>query len=88
MTLRDFQVDDLRDAVEGMCEPGACEMPADVLAAMEAALEKEDGDNARSVLRELLDNYRIAREERIPICQDTGMVVVFLDVGLDVRLIG
>ncbi len=88
MTLREFHVEDLRDAVEGMCEPGACEMPADVLAAMEGALEKEDGDNARSVLRELLDNYRIAREERIPICQDTGMVVVFLDVGLDVRLIG
>lgn len=88
MTLREFHVEDLRDAVEGMCEPGACEMPADVLAAMEGALEKEDGDNARSVLRELLDNYRIAREERIPICQDTGMVVVFLDVGLDVCLIG
>ncbi|NLB50244.1 MAG: fumarate hydratase [Clostridiaceae bacterium] len=86
--MREFQVDLLRDAVERMCGPAACDMPEDVRQAMEEAARIEDGPNARSVLAELLDNYQIAATERIPVCQDTGMVVIFLDVGLDVHFNG
>ena len=88
MAIREFQVDLLRDAVERMCGPAACDMPEDVRLAMEEAARIEDGPNARSVLAELLDNYQIAATERIPVCQDTGMVVIFLDVGLDVHFNG
>jgi fumarate hydratase subunit alpha len=88
MAIREFQVDLLRDAVERMCGPAACDMPEDVRQAMEEAARIEDGPNARSVLAELLDNYQIAATERIPVCQDTGMVVIFLDVGLDVHFNG
>jgi fumarate hydratase subunit alpha len=88
VALRQFHTDLLRDAVEKMCGPAACDLPADVRAAVEGALRHEDGANARSVLQELLNNYDIAAGERIPICQDTGLVVVFLDLGRDVHLIG
>lgn len=88
MAIREFHTDLLRDAVEKMCGPAACDMPLDVSGAMERASRLEDGVNARSVLSELLENYDIAAAERIPVCQDTGMVVVFLDVGRDVHFLG
>lgn len=88
MAIREFHVDRLRDAVEGMCGPAACDMPVDVWDAMKEAARIEDGAIARSVLQELLTNYEIASTDQIPVCQDTGLVVVFLDVGRDVHLIG
>jgi fumarate hydratase subunit alpha len=88
MTIRSFDVALIEDAVARMCGPLACIMPTDVWSAMEGALDREDGQNARSVLKELLENYDVAAKESIPICQDTGMVVVFLDVGRDVHFLG
>lgn len=88
MAIREFHTDLLRDAVEKMCGPAACDMPPDVRGAMERAAGLEDGANARSVLLELLDNYDIAAAERIPVCQDTGMVIILLDVGRDVHFLG
>ena len=88
MTIRSFDVALIEDAVARMCGPLACIMPTDVWSAMEEALDREDGQNARSVLKELLENYDVAAKESIPICQDTGMVVVFLDVGRDVHFLG
>ncbi len=88
MTIRSFDVALIEEAVARMCGPLACIMPTDVWSAMEGALDREDGQNARSVLKELLENYDLAAKESIPICQDTGMVVVFLDVGRDVHFLG
>ena len=86
--IREFHTDLLRDAVCRMCGTAACDMPADVRGAIESALDVEDAPNARMILRELLENYDVASRERIPICQDTGLVVIFLDVGRDVHFIG
>lgn len=86
--IREFSTDLLRDAICRMCDTAAFDMPKDVTHSIEEALAAEDFPNARSVLQELLENYHVASTERIPICQDTGMVVVFLDVGRDVHFIG
>lgn len=59
----------------------ACELPADVLAALERAFAEERSPRAREVLRQLTENARIAREDRVPICQDTGTVWVCLEAG-------
>ncbi len=88
MGIREFQVDLLRDALERMCGPAACELPADVEGAVSAALSSEDSLTARLVLEEILENYDIAADEGIPICQDTGLAFVFMDVGLDVHFSG
>lgn len=66
----------------------ACELPEDVARALAAARDAEDAPLGRFVLDELVENERIAREDRVPICQDTGTVWVRLDVGPDVEIAG
>jgi fumarate hydratase subunit alpha len=60
----------------------------DVSGALACAIERETYAPARDYLRVLKDNERVARDEQMPICQDTGMAVVFLDVGQDVGFVG
>ena len=59
----------------------ACELPADILAGLAAALEREEAPRGRAVLSQLVENARIARTDHVPICQDTGTVWVSLEVG-------
>lgn len=59
----------------------ACELPADILAGLEAALAREKNPRGRAVLSQLVENARIARRDRVPICQDTGTVWVSLEAG-------
>jgi len=68
---------------------GACvDLPADVLAAISRAREAEESPTGRKVLDELIENARIAREDRVPICQDTGLALVFVTIGQDVHIAG
>lgn len=60
----------------------------DVLCAIERAAQAEPSPAGREVLRQIAENDRIARDERVAICQDTGMAVVFIDVGQDVHITG
>ena len=59
----------------------ACELPADILAGLAAALEREEAPRGRAVLSQLVENARIARTDHVPICQDTGTVWVSLEAG-------
>ena len=59
----------------------------DVLSAFKEAIEREDSAPAREVLKELIENAKIAREEKVPICQDCGLAVVFMEIGQDVHII-
>lgn len=60
----------------------------DVLAALQKALEQEVSPTGKDILAKLLENARIAREENIPICQDTGFAVVFVEMGQEVHIVG
>ncbi|OPL07818.1 MAG: fumarate hydratase [delta proteobacterium ML8_F1] len=64
------------------------ELPGDVRGAIENALEVEEHGVSRSILKRLLENNALAMKKRIPLCQDTGMVVVFLEIGQEVVLEG
>lgn len=66
----------------------AFELPADVLAGLEGALERETGKRAAQALQLLVENARIAREDRVAICQDTGSVWACLEIGPDVAVAG
>jgi len=59
----------------------------DVLAAFRQALETEESPTGREILNELIENARIAREEQIAICQDTGLAVIFVELGQDVHVV-
>lgn len=86
--MREIDVAQLRDAVRGLCMDANYDLGPDVLQAFDRAIGQEDSTVAIDILEQLKENARIAKEERIPMCQDTGYTVVFVELGQEVRLIG
>ena len=75
-------------AVRELCIRACRELPEDIVRAMEVCRAQETWEGAGAILDVLLENQRIAREEQVPICQDTGLAVVFCEVGQDVHITG
>jgi len=75
-------------AVRDLFIDANCNLGEDVLAAFDRAIETDESPVAREVIRELKENARIARDEQSPICQDTGLAVLFVEVGQDVHVTG
>jgi len=86
--LREILHRDVEDAVAQLCMEANFDLGEDVLEAMERARGEEPSPLGRQILERLLENAEIARLERVPLCQDCGMVVVFLKIGQDVRVTG
>ena len=85
--MRQIDVNKITDAVAELSIKACVHVSPDIRAYMEAAIDKEDA-TARQVLSDMLKNQEIAAARNMPICQDTGMVVVFVDIGQDVHVIG
>ena len=86
--MRELDVSVIRDTVARLCVEANTHLPEDVKKAIAEFREKEDYCLARGVLDKIVENYRIADSENVPICQDTGMACVFLEVGQDVHFVG
>ena len=86
--MRSIQTDRVRELVRQLFLKAQTELPPDVRAALQQALRNEKSEAGRRVLLELLENERIARCEKIPLCQDCGLGVLFLEVGERVRFEG
>lgn len=84
--MRTIALESVASAVEALCVRCAFELPADVLAALKAAMETERDARAKRILEQLLENARIASSERIPLCQDTGLAIVFVELGAGVQM--
>lgn len=78
----------VHDALASLIPKLASQLPDDILAGLMAAREVETGDRARIVLDQLVENAKVAAEDHVPICQDTGTVWVCLEVGKDVVVPG
>ncbi|MGE5197012.1 MAG: fumarate hydratase [Deltaproteobacteria bacterium] len=78
----------IRDAVEELCIRANINLRKDVLKALKAAYRKEKNNRARKITGAILANARVAAEERLAICQDTGLPIVFVEIGQDVRITG
>jgi len=86
--VREIHVQTIVDAIADVCiEVNHCMQP-DMLAALDHALQIEESPLGRRVLEEILENASVAREHLYPICQDCGQVVLFVDIGQDVRIAG
>ena len=83
--MRELDVNLVTDAVERMCISANLYLPQDVREAIRAAHVTEDGAIAREILERIIENYETAQEEEMPVCQDTGMACVFLEVGQEVH---
>ncbi len=86
--MRDIDTRIIADRVSAACIDACSVLPDDALAALERAREIEESETGRDVLDQLIENARIAREGSVPICQDTGFAVVFVEIGQDVHITG
>ena len=86
--MREIQASAVADAVAALCVRANRELPPDVAAAMDRFRREEPWAPAEALLGILCENAEIARREGMPICQDTGMAVIFADVGQEVHIAG
>ena len=86
--MREIHTQDITAAVRRLCIEANCDLPQDVLESLRAAREAEVSPVGREVLDRILENADIAHQQQMPLCQDTGLTVVFLEVGQDVHIVG
>ena len=86
--MRELDVSVVRDTVARLCIDANTKLPEDVKSAILDFQQKEKWEIARGVLNNIVENFHIADEENVPICQDTGMACVFLEVGQEVHFVG
>ena len=86
--MRTVDVSEITRNIKEMCIEANHFLSKDMDAAMKQAAETEESPLGKQILNQLQDNLKIAAEDMIPICQDTGMAVVFIEVGQDVHLTG
>ena len=86
--MRTLDVSNIRDAVRDLCIGANLQLPGDLCGLIEKSTQTETDPLGREVLCDLCKNLQAAKELNVPICQDTGMAVVVLEVGQDVHLTG
>jgi fumarate hydratase subunit alpha len=86
--MRELKYDDVVDAISKMIIHTAYNLPEDALQKMKEAYKNEKSEVSREVLKQLLENAKIASTEDRPLCQDTGLAVFFVKVGEDLKIVG
>lgn len=86
--MRDISVSQIKTAVAELCIQANRQLPCDLVRMIHDAESAEVTDIARSVMHDIADNITAADELNLPICQDTGMAVVFIELGQEVHLVG
>ena len=86
--MRNIDVRKVTEAVKDMCISVNYELSDDMKECMKSSVDKEQSPLGKKILNQLQENLKIAKEDQIPICQDTGMAVVFVDIGQDVHFEG
>ncbi len=86
--MKEIHFNDIADRIAQMCIDAACNLDDDILSALDRAIEIEKSPLGLEVLRQLKENAKIAKDEALPVCQDTGMSLFFVELGEDVRIRG
>lgn len=86
--MKEIQAIDITAAVREVCMRAACDLPTDVERLVRHAAETEESEFGAWAMRKVCRNIEVARENQVPMCQDTGMVVVFAEVGQDAHITG
>jgi fumarate hydratase subunit alpha len=87
MGAREISTEDITRTVRRLCIEANTVLGEDVMEAYAKGLEREESPVGRDALRQLLENARIAQEEGLPLCQDTGLAVVFVEIGQDIHIV-
>ena len=86
--MRTIKAELLTDTIASLCVEANCRLPEDMRRRIETARSEEKWDTAKGILDKIIENYNIADEKFVPICQDTGVCCVFLKIGTDVHIEG
>jgi len=87
-SMREIDASQITETIARLCIEANHNLPDDVVQAFREALQKEESATGKDVLEQLLENAEIAASEMIPICQDCGLTVVFVELGQDVHIVG
>lgn len=86
--MRTIHTDEIIRNVKEMCIEANYRLSADMVEAVDKAMSSEESPLGRRIIGQLIENLDIASKERIPICQDTGMAVLFFEIGQDIHIEG
>ncbi len=86
--MREINTKDITALVARMCIDSNCYLNQDIKEALQTAQQSETNQLASEILADIIKNAEIARRDNVPICQDTGMAVFFLELGQDVHIVG
>ena len=85
--MREILAKKIVETVKRLCVEANTNLSEDVVEALNKALSKEESSIGRDILRQLINNAKIAWRDKLPLCQDTGMVIVFIEIGQDIRIL-
>lgn len=86
--MREIDAAEITEKVRGMCIGAIRELPDDVYCALECALESEKSPSGCEILKQLCENAKAAKYDDLPLCQDTGYTVLFVELGQDAHIAG
>jgi hydro-lyases, Fe-S type, tartrate/fumarate subfamily, alpha region len=86
--MRQIKANIITKTISQLCAQANFELRKDVLAALKTAYRKEPNSKSKRMLKAIIDNAFIAKKEKLAICQDTGLPVVFAEIGQDVKIMG
>lgn len=86
--MRELQASVITDAVEKLCMDAAYYLPEDVKAALKQRQEQEESEIGKYILAEVCENYQIAADEQMPLCQDTGTALFIIEMGQELVITG
>ena len=86
--MREVKSEEITSKVAKMCIEANCFLNDDIKIALKSGIDKEESETGKNVLKSLIENAEIAKEKVMPICQDTGMAVFFVEVGSEVLVTG
>lgn len=86
--MRNIEVKEVTKAIRRLCIDANCYLGDDIRQELKRAKDKENNEIAKDILEKIVINSNIAEKEEVPICQDTGMACVFMDIGQDVHFVG
>ena len=86
--MREIEAKSITQAVAQLCQEANFDLGEDVVAALEQAEQSEESELGKQVLSQLLENAQIASDEHLPLCQDCGTAMVFLEIGQEAHIVG
>lgn len=86
--MREINVVEITNEIKEMCIEANYFLPRDICEVIETAKAKETSEVGKAVFKDISENIKVAGEMKLPVCQDTGMVVVFIEIGQEVALVG